>query len=178
MEEGKKMNTNERREILRKKLAESTKPITGTALASELGVSRQVIVGDIGILRAMGTEVYATPQGYIIPSEIAGNSEMLIATIACSHDRQGVAKELEVIVDNGGRVRDVIVEHPLYGEIRADLMISSRREINSFLEGLKRSGAGPLSVVTGGLHLHTIEVPNEEILREIEKELKENGILR
>lgn len=172
------MNTNERREILRRKLAESTKPMTGTALANELGVSRQVIVGDIGILRAMGTKVYATPQGYVIPSQIDTDSEALIATIACSHDKQGVAKELEIIVDNGGKIRDVIVEHPLYGEIRADLMISSRRDINSFLAGLERSGAGPLSVVTGGLHLHTIEVPSEEILQEIERELKENGILR
>ncbi len=172
------MNTNERREFLRKKLAESTKPITGTALASELGVSRQVIVGDIGILRAMGTEVYATPQGYVIPGEIAVNGEVLIATIACIHDKRGVAKELEIIVDNGGKVRDVIVEHPLYGEIRADLMISSRREVKNFLAGLERCGAGPLSAVTGGLHLHTIEVPSEEILHGIEKELKENGILR
>lgn len=178
MEEYRKMNTNERREILRKKLAESVKPMTGTALANELGVSRQVIVGDIGILRAMGIKVYATPQGYVIPNQIDTESEALIATIACSHDKQGVAKELEIIVDNGGKIRDVIVEHPLYGEIRADLMISSRRDINSFLDGMERSGAGPLLVVTGGLHLHTIEVPNEEILREIERELKENGILR
>ncbi|WP_110953522.1 transcription repressor NadR [Anaerosinus massiliensis] len=171
------MNTNERREVLRKKLSESKSPITGTALAQLLGVSRQVIVGDIGILRAMGTEVYATPQGYLIPNEKRTNHESVIATIACCHEKKDTAMELEIVIDNGGKIRDIIVEHPLYGEIRADLMISSRREISSFLERLENCGAGLLSIVTDGVHLHTIEVPNTEILKEIEKELMKKNIL-
>ena len=118
---GDKMNTEERRQHILERLRETKKPLTGTALSKEFAVSRQIIVGDISILRALGTNVYATPRGYIIPEESRGK-QGLMATLTCRHTQQDMLKELNVIVDNGGFVRDVIVEHPLYGEIRADLM--------------------------------------------------------
>jgi transcriptional regulator of NAD metabolism len=168
------METQERREKLLTMLKAASKPLTGTALARELGVSRQIIVGDIAILRAAGVAVYATPQGYMLPAEF---STALQATIACHHNRDDLEKELAVIIDNGGKIRDVIVEHPLYGEISANLMLSSRRELTDFLTRLDESGASPLSVVTGGVHIHTIEAPNEKVLANIQAELKALGIL-
>ena len=113
---GDKMNTEERREKILERLQQAEKPLTGTALSKEFAVSRQIIVGDISILRALGTHVYATPRGYIIPAE-SREKQGVIATLACRHSLSDMLKELCIIVDNGGFVRDVIVEHPLYGEM-------------------------------------------------------------
>lgn len=169
------MDTRERRTALFNLLKQTQQPVTGTELAKKLGVSRQVIVGDIAILRAGGVDVYATPQGYVVPPK--ESIDKITATLACRHNREKLADELNVIVDNGGRVLDVVVEHPLYGEIRANLMLSSRREIAEFMEKLAQSGAEPLSIVTGGVHLHTVEVPDPKALARIEEELRALGVL-
>ncbi len=169
------MNTGKRREFLLKRLQEASQPLTGTKLARELGVSRQIIVGDISILRAEGVQVYATPRGYIMPRE--EKTQGLKATIVSRHDAAGMEKELEAIVDNGGSVLDVIVEHPVYGPIRGDLFIESRRDIKRFLTKMKKCQANPLLVVTGGIHMHTIQVPDEEALAAIRAELQSLGIL-
>ncbi|WP_054261712.1 transcription repressor NadR [Propionispora sp. 2/2-37] len=169
------MEAKERRAQLLNALRQAKEPLTGSTLAREMGVSRQIIVGDIAILRAAGVNIYATPQGYVLPMENV--SQPLTGTLACKHSRRQVAQELEIIIDHGGKVRDVIVEHPVYGEIRANLMLSSRRDIADFLAALTNSGAEPISIVTGGVHLHTVEVPSEEVFREIEGALKAAGIL-
>ena len=173
---GDKMNTEERRQHILERLKETKKPLTGTALSKEFAVSRQIIVGDISILRALGTNVYATPRGYIIPEESRGK-QGLMATLTCRHAQQDMLKELNVIVDNGGFVRDVIVEHPLYGEIRADLMLGARHDVAAFGERMAKCQANPLSLVTGGVHLHTIEVPDPAALGRIRRELQQARIL-
>ena len=170
------MNTEERREKLLERLEHTTKPLTGTALAREFAVSRQIIVGDISIIRAMGTNIYATPRGYIIPSA-QKKKDVVMATLTCRHDAEGLRHELEIIVDNGGFVRDVIVEHPLYGELRGDLMLASRRDVANFVARMRECSANPLLVVTGGVHLHTIEVPDQTALQQIEADLRRAGIL-
>ena len=91
------MNTEKRREILMKRLREAKQPLTGTKLARELGVSRQIIVGDISILRAEGTQIFATPRGYIMPQEAGDKS--IKATIVCHHDATAMEKELQAVVD-------------------------------------------------------------------------------
>jgi hypothetical protein len=169
------MDAKERRNQLVDKLKKTGTPVTGSALAQELGVSRQVVVGDIAILRAAGVEIYATPQGYLLPA--AKSQSVKTAKIACHHGWDKLADELTIIIDNGGKVLDVIVEHPLYGELKANLMLASRHDIAEFLHKLKNSGAGPLSAITGGVHLHTVEVPSLKVLDRIEKELEEQDIL-
>lgn len=169
------VEAKERRRVLLEKLREAEEPLTGTWLAKELGVSRQVIVGDFAILRAAGNVVYATPQGYLLPP--VEYTKMIKATLACKHDRDGLEKELAIIIDHGGKVLDVIVEHSLYGELKANLMLASRRELAEFLRNLDDSKAEQLSSITAGVHLHTVEVPNEEVLGEIKEELKRKGIL-
>lgn len=169
------MEAKERRSMLLEELKAATEPLTGTWLAKKLGVSRQVIVGDFAILRAAGNVVYATPQGYILPS--VEGPKTIKATLACRHDRDGLEKELAIIIDNGGKVLDVIVEHSLYGELKANLMLSSRRELADFLRKLDDSKAEQLSSITAGVHLHTVEVPDEEVLSEIKEELRIQGIL-
>ncbi|MDT8902409.1 transcription repressor NadR [Anaeroselena agilis] len=169
------MDARERRNRLIDKLHKTGEPVTGTALAQELGVSRQVIVGDIAILRAAGAEIYATPQGYLLPA--AKPPAAATAKIACQHGWDKLADELAIIIDNGGKVLDVIVEHPVYGELKANLMLASRHDLTDFLRSLKNSGAEPLSAITGGVHLHTVEAPSPEVLARIERELERENIL-
>lgn len=169
------MEAKERRDKIASMLQQSRQPITGTAIAKKLGVSRQVIVGDIAILRAAGADIYATPQGYVILQVAAPTT--VSAKFACCHDSKRIETELAVIIDNGGCVLDVSVEHPVYGEIKANLMLASRRDLTDFLRKSAESDAAPLSLVTGGVHLHTIEAPTAEILHKIAAELKALGIL-
>ena len=161
------MNTEKRREALMKRLREASQPLTGTKLARTLGVSRQIIVGDISILRAEGAQIFATPRGYIMPEDAKDHD--IKATIVCRHDAADMEKELQAVVDNGGAVLDVIVEHPVYGAIRGD--------VRRFLTKMQKCKANPLLVVTGGIHMHTIRVPDEDALKAIEHDLRDLGIL-
>ena len=170
------MKTEDRRAKLQARLVVADRALTGTELAKEFKVSRQIIVGDINILRAQGVNVFATARGYLIPKEESADGDMM-ATLICRHDAEGMRRELEIIVDNGGRVRDVIVEHPVYGEIRGDLVIRSRRDVKAFLDKMEALGASPLLSMSGGVHLHTIEVPDKEALEEIRRALEKEKIL-
>lgn len=167
------MTTEERRERLLQRLAGASAPLSGTKLAREFGVSRQIIVGDISILRAQGRSIYATPRGYIMPQAADGE----LATLVCQHSAEGMEAELLAVVDNGGTVLDVIVEHPVYGPLRADLLLESRRDVKAFLTKMKKFAASPLLVVTGGVHMHTIRVADEEMLAAIKADLAALKIL-
>lgn len=169
------MDAKERRIRLLEKLEQAKGPLTGTYLAKELKVSRQVIVGDFAILRAAGTAIYATPQGYLLPKE--DSPKTMRVTIACKHGRENLEEELAIIIDNGGKVLDVVVEHPLYGELTANLMLASRRDLAEFLYKVDACKAEQLASITGGVHLHTVEVRDEAMLTRIEEELKIKGIL-
>lgn len=170
------MDTQERRKKLLERLQAAKEPLTGSQLAREYSVSRQIIVGDISVIRAMGTMVYATPRGYVLPEQAEVKSG-IVTTIASKHSGSDMRRELEIIVDNGGYVRDVIVEHPLYGEIHADLMLFNRRDVDVFERRMNLCGGKPLSMVTDGVHLHTIEVPDQVALDRIKQELTEAGFM-
>ena len=138
-------------------------------------VSRQVIVQDIAILRAEGNEIIATPQGYIMLKYPLDKMEKKI--IACSHDRSGIEDELKTIISLGGKVIDVIVEHPVYGELKGMLMLSSIYDVDVFIKKLDEGEGQPLLVLTGGVHLHTIEAESKKKLNMIEEMLKDKGYL-
>lgn len=170
------MGTTRRRKQLLELLVPATKPITGTTLADRFGVSRQVIVQDIALLRAQGHEITATPQGYVYERE---RQQGIRRTFACRHDNDlgRIAAELNTMVDHGGKVLDVIVEHPLYGELRGLLMLRSRHDVSSFVEQLRQTGAEPLLVLTDGVHLHTVEANSEAVFRRISAALSDLDIL-
>jgi transcriptional regulator of NAD metabolism len=169
------MDGKERRIKLLEELKNNGGPLTGACLAKKFKVSRQVIVSDFAILRAGGVAIYATPQGYILPPIDDVKSKR--ATLACKHEQGKMAEELAIIIDNGGKVLDVIVEHPLYGALTAKLMLTSRRDLAEFIRKITISKAQPLASITGGVHLHTIEVADREMLARIESELRGKGIL-
>ena len=169
---GEEVEAVERRKEIQRRLQTSSHPIKGSQLAKDLQVSRQVIVQDIAILRAGGIHVVATPTGYLIQPL---PSQGLLKTICCQHGEslEEISDELETIVTFGGKVIDVIVEHPIYGEIRAVLNISCLWEVRQFIEKLKTNRVKLLSILTGGLHYHTLEVANEEMFGQIKEALKE-----
>ena len=167
--------TAERRKQIINILGKSVKPVKGGDLASLLKTSRQAIVQDIAILRAQGEDIIATPQGYYsskLPNNI-GETRVF----ACQHDHEGMKNELEIMVYYGGKVQDVIVEHPYYGELKGNLMLETMEDINNFIENINQSGAEPLSILTKGVHLHTVLAPSKVVLDKIEQELRKAGIL-
>lgn len=167
------MLAEERREAVAKTLREAEGPVSAGALASKFAVSRQIIVGDIALLRASGEEITATPRGYVMASPATG----ILRTVACSHTSAQLEKELQIMVDMGCTVLDVIVDHPVYGEIRGNLQLSSRYDIEKFMGRCNGAKAHPLSGLTGGIHLHTLSCPSEEAYRQVCDRLDELGIL-
>lgn len=169
------MSTDERRQKIKSLLEKEENPLSASSIAKMFGVSRQVIVGDIALLRASGCEIIATPRGYIIEKEI--NQSQIDKTIACKHNDEQLKEEIYTILDLGGALVDVTVEHSVYGEICAPLHIFSRFDANSFIEKIKNNEARPLCDLTDGVHLHKIRCADEESFSRITKALKEKGIL-
>lgn len=167
------MDAAKRRALLADDLTRAGGPISASALASKFSVSRQIIVGDIALLRAGGLEISATPRGYILPREHAG----LTYTVACVHPPEGMGRELEIMVDNGCTVLDVVVEHPVYGQLTGPLQLSSRYDVQQFLHKVATSDAKPLSDLTGGVHLHTIRCPDQGAYQRVLEQLKEADFL-
>lgn len=162
------MNSIERRDNIIKLLLESSEPVKGSIIAKKYSVTRQVIVKDIAILRAKGKNIIATPDGYIVNK----NENKVKAIIAVTHEEEEMFNEMSIIIKYGGIIEDVIVEHPLYGEIAGMLMIKNYNELNKFIEKYKEQKARLLSVLTNGVHLHTISAENEENIKLIISELK------
>ena len=169
------MNAGERRDKIIEILGESSQPVSASALAKRLNVSRQIIVGDVALLRAANEQISATPRGYVLEEQ--KDRPDTVYTIACRHNRENLAEELYTIVDNGGEVLDVIVEHPVYGQISGQLRIFSRYDVDMFLQKLDKSKAPPLSMLTDGVHLHTITCRTPEIYQRILAALEERNIL-
>ncbi len=163
------MNSQSRRNMIDERLSKSDKPVKGSTLADELGVTRQVIVKDIAILRAQGEKIIATPEGYIKAQE---SNHVYRKVIATCHKSGEIEDELSIMVKFGGIIEDVIVEHPLYGEIKGMLMIKTLYDVQNFVKRINEYKAEPLMVLTGGVHLHTVAAESNEILEKIEEELK------
>lgn len=171
------MTNEERRSAILRALCEGREPITGAQLSETFGVTRQVIVADIAILRARNAPVVATTQGYMmLPTP---PDTVVRQTIASRHSArtEDLQEELYTIVDNGGAVLDVTVEHPVYGEMTGALRLSSRAEVEMFLLKLTAARAEPLLVLTGGLHLHTIEAKDERVIERVLSALAAKGYL-
>lgn len=167
------MTACERRQAILNRLKHGTTPISATALAKEYGVSRQIIVGDIALLRAGGEPISATPRGYVMTQEGMG----LLRTVAVHHPDSEMGRELLICVDNGCTVVDVVVEHPVYGQLVGQLQLSSRYDVDQFLLRVGAESARPLSDLTDGIHLHTLRCPSEAAFERVKTQLNEAGFL-
>ncbi len=173
---GKTMHDAEnRRNKLVEILRESKGPVSGSKLSDRLGVSRQVIVQDVALLRAANIDVFATPKGYLLYER--PDAKRFRRTFMVKHDRDQIEKELSLIVDNGGKVLNIVVPHDVYGQIQADLIIETRADIAVFYEKILNSKDGPLSAITGGVHVHLVEASSEKILDNIARDLTEAGLM-
>ncbi len=168
------MKAEERREKILDVLRNQDEPVSAAALAREYSVSRQIIVGDVAILRSAGTDIAATPRGYVLES---GTPAGMIRRVACIHDLAGMEEELNLCVDYGCSVLDVIVEHPVYGQLTGELQVHSRYDVSRFIEKANSVGAHALSELTDGVHLHTLSCPSEEAYARVCKALGEAGFL-
>jgi transcriptional regulator of NAD metabolism len=168
------MTAEERRRQILSLLKDSKEPITATALANMYSVTRQIIVADIALLRASGEKIRAEHRGYVFDN---GDDGDLKYKIVCQHSKEGALEELYAIVDNGGCAVDVMVEHSIYGTISAGLNISSRYDVDRFIEDVSKAGASQLADLTDGIHIHTVSVESEDAFERIVKRLKELNIL-
>lgn len=170
------IKTKQRRKNLLQHLKKSEQAVIGSQLAEKFGVSRQVIVQDIALLRAQGEKIVATSQGYVYEENLG--MPTVKTSIACSHQTDADLKdELLTVVNYGGRIIDVKVEHPIYGELSGNLMISSVEDVERFIKNYQENKAALLSKLTDGVHLHTIEAVNEQVLEKIKAQLREKGYL-
>lgn len=167
------MQAQKRRQAILEILRRSGGPVSASALAERFSVSRQIIVGDIALLRASGAEISATPRGYVILPAASG----LTRQVACQHDDAGMEAELNAMVDNGCTVLDVIVEHPVYGQLTGSLQLSSRYDVAQFIARCAQSDARPLSALTEGIHLHTLSCPDEAAFCRVREALRQLSIL-
>ena len=166
------MSGKERREEILQRITNSKMPVSGAALAKSCEVSRQVIVQDIALIRAAGYDVIATNRGYICSSPVRETRVFEV-----NHTDEQMQDELNTIVDFGGVVLDVIVRHEVYGELRAELNISSRNKVALFMEEIRQGKSRPLKNITSGEHFHTVSAASAQTLDLIEEELRKKDYL-
>ena len=163
---------SKRRDEIISRIKNSPVPVSGKVLANEYEVSRQVIVQDIALIRASGYDIISTNRGYIL------NAPKSVSRIfKVHHTDDELESELCTIVDLGGRVVNVMVNHHVYGHLEAELKVYSRRNVMEFMEDIRSGKSSPLKNITSNYHYHKVEADNEETLDLIENMLIEKGFL-
>lgn len=172
-----KMPGDERRQLILKTLQKADSPMTGKELGELTNVSRQVIVGDITLLKAKNEPILATSQGYIYMHETAGPAK-IEKVFVCHHTPEQTEEELNILVDHGLIVKDVKIEHPVYGDLSASIMVANRLEVKEFMRRILEANAVYLSnLAEGGIHLHTVIADAQHQIDNAEIALKKAGIL-
>ena len=166
------MNTAERRREILMLLQNADTPIAARTLASRFGVSRQVIVQDLAVIRASTQGILSTTRGYVMQQDVSCTREFKVR-----HSQEQAAEELTLIVDCGGRVKNISISHRVYGRVSAEMDIRSRQDVNEFITALNNSNSSALSNATSGYHYHLVEAASEERLDLIEEQLKKAGLL-
>ena len=166
------MTGSDRRQEILKNIKESDRPVSGSKLAKDYDVSRQVIVQDIALLRASGYDIISTNRGYVLEGQTCAERVFKVR-----HTDEQLETELCTIVDLGGQVKNVMVNHKVYGHIEAELGITSRRKVKEFLEDIESGKSTPLKNITSDYHYHTVTADSEETLGMIEEELRKLGFL-
>ncbi len=166
------MTAAQRRKQLVQLLRESDVPLSGGALGQATGVSRQIVVQDIALLRTEGYDIVSTARGYLL-----NESKQCTRLFKTHHTDEQTEEELTAIVDLGGIVMDVMVNHRIYGRVTAPMNIRNRRDVQNFMHNLRTGKSTPLMNITSGYHFHHVSAEQEEILDEIEEALRQRGFL-
>ena len=128
------MNTAERRGEILKILHNADAPVAARELAGKFGVSRQVIVQDLAVIRASTPGILSTTKGYVIQQDSSFTREFKVR-----HSQEKAAAELNLIVDCGGHVKNISISHRVYGRVTAEMDIRSRQDVNEFVQALQNS---------------------------------------
>lgn len=166
------MKAAERRNAIASFLMAEEKPVSGGDLAAKFGVSRQIVVQDVAVLKGCGYEILSTHRGYLLQ-----RSPLFERVFKVFHTTEQTEDELTCIVSLGGCVHDVYVWHKVYGKIEAVLNIFSELQISRFIEGVRSGKSTELMNVTGGYHYHTVRADSEAVLDRIEAELNRRGYI-
>ena len=166
------MKVAERRKAIVNLLMSEQEAIPGNALSERFGVSRQIIVQDITVLKGSGYEILSTHNGYIMQK-----SPLKERVFKVYHTTEQTEDELNTIVNLGGTVVDVFVWHKVYGKMTAKLNIFSALQIKQFIEGVRSGKSTELMTVTGGYHYHTVCAESEDKLDKIHSALEERGYI-
>jgi len=166
------MKADERRKEIVQYLMAEQKPVSGSVLSQRFGVSRQIIVQDISVLKGQGYEILSTHSGYVLQrAPFAERVFKLYHTIEQTED------ELNTIVELGGTVVNVFVWHKVYGKITAPLNIFSKLHVKQFIEGVRSGKSSELMNITGGYHYHTVRADSAETLDRIGDALQSRGYI-
>lgn len=165
-----------RREQILQMLKQRGVPMSGTTLAKHFCVSRQVIVQDIALMRAENHRILSTNKGYLYRTEAQENTQPK-RVFCVKHTTDQVFDEFMTVIELGGKVLDVAVEHELYGQIRVDLLIETAQDARDFVNRLSSCKDNPLKVLTDDCHYHTVAAPSEKLLDLIQREFEEKGFL-
>ena len=166
------MKALDRRKAIANRLLSANEAISGSMLSDEFGVSRQIIVQDIMVLKGLGYDILSTHSGYVIQK-----SPLKERVFKLHHTTEQTEDELNTIVDLGGTVVDVFVWHKVYGKMVAPLNIFSRLHVKQFIEGVRSGKSSELMNITGGYHYHTVRADSESILDLIETALEDKGYI-
>lgn len=166
------MKAEERRKNIITLLMSEQRAVSGTELAEKFKVSRQIIVQDISLLKALGYNILSTHSGYIVHE-----TPLVERVFKIHHTTEQTEDELNLIVDLGGTVVDVFVWHKVYGKVVAKLNIFSRLHVKQFIEGVRSGKSTELMTITGGYHYHTVRAESEDVLEKIEQALDEKGYI-
>lgn len=166
------MTNAERRYEVLQALKDAERPVSATVIANRLEVSRQIIVGDVALLRASGVDIVANSRGYIMGSRAKGRY-----VVVCRHSEDAMSRELELMVDHGCTVLNVAVEHPVYGQIVGRLDLSTREDVEEFMAKVRMGSAKPLSDLTDGVHTHTLYCTKKKSFEALREALRAEGFL-
>ena len=166
------MRAAERRKAISELLHSQAAAISGGELSARFGVSRQIIVQDIALLKSAGYDIISTHYGYVLKS-----SPLASRVFKVLHKADQTEDELNTIIKNGGTVADVFVLHKVFGKVEAPLNIFTPQQVRQFMDGVKTGDSTELMNITGGVHYHTVRAETEEMLDEIGKALAAKGFL-
>lgn len=170
------MDINKRRSEILRVIKKSEKPVSAKVLAEKFGVSRQVIVQDLSVIRVSTPEIMSTNRGYLF-KDINSLKNVIAREFKVCHKEDQVEEELNIIVDCGGVVKNISISHRVYGRVTADMNIRSRQDVKEFLQRLSNSKSKNLGSSTFGYHYHLVEAPSEERLDIISERLEAAGLL-
>lgn len=171
------MNINKRRLEILSIIKKSEIPVSAKMLAERFGVSRQVIVQDLSVIRVSTPEIISTNKGYLFKGAASLSRNNSLREFKVCHNEDQVEEELNIIVDCGGTVKNISISHRVYGRISADMNIRSRQDVKEFLQRLSNSKSKLLGNTTFGYHYHLVEAPSEERLDIISERLDAAGLL-